>query len=97
MDDDARQCDEAIRDYEEEQRAACKCPDCGKKSKIIGWSWDVEDVLMECPFCGIWQQMSGDAGDGSVGNPDIMQYEHEQYELAKIYRDPNPAADEWEL
>ena len=95
MDEDARLCDEAIRDYKEEQRTACLCPDCGKKSEVLGWSWDVEDVLMECPFCGIWQQMSGKAGDGSEGNPHIMQYEFEQHELAKIYH-TEEATDTWQ-
>ena len=76
--------DRAIREYEEDQATETECPDCGTKSMPVEWDWAVEDMIMDCPNCGLWRLFAQEAG-ATPGARERMQYEHEQYELAKIY------------
>jgi hypothetical protein len=63
MDEDAFACAAAIKEYGQEQRIEQECPDCGAHSVVIGYEDCVEDVKMECPYCGIWWLWSKDAGN----------------------------------
>ena len=51
-----------FQDYVTESKEQRKCPDCGRHSDEIGWSWEIEDVVMECPSCGMWQLYSREVG-----------------------------------
>ena len=97
MSDEDLACDEAMREYEAEKEYEAICPDCGTLSETIEFCWSVEDVIMQCPKCGYWPLFSGDAGlpeDSDRSRP-LRQYEQKM--LTEIYREPNPAAEAWEL
>jgi len=72
MDDDARACDTAIKEYKQEQREESKCPGCGRKSEYIGYHDGVQDVHMECPMCGTWWLWSKEAGNEPLRRAGLM-------------------------
>ena len=96
-DDEMLDYDRAIQEFGEDQKTESKCPDCGTMSTPLEWKWDVEDMIMDCPNCGMWRLFAQEMGRRPA-DPEhdrrLAQYEHEQYELAKIYH-TEEVADTW--